>query len=82
MKKTALSLSVLLFGLFPLTSQAEVTKTLPIIEQQAQVAGFYQHQLGNTQITALLDGTNFMSPTLFKNISQDKVQEILKKYHG
>lgn len=82
MKKTALSLSVLLFGLFPLTSQAEVTKTLPIIEQQAQVAGFYQHQLGNTQITALLDGTNFMSPTLFKDISQDKVQEILKKYHA
>lgn len=50
--------------------------------QQQQVAGFYQHQLGNTQITALLDGTNFMSPALFKDISPDKVQEILKKYHA
>lgn len=64
MKKTALSLSVLLFGLFPLTSQAEVTKTLPIIEQQAQVAGFYQHQLGNTQITALLWHQLYVSHTI------------------
>lgn len=52
------------------------------IPQQQQVAGFYQHQLGNTQITALLDGTNFMLPALFKDISPDKVQEILKKYHA
>ena len=52
------------------------------IPQQQQVAGFYQHQSGNTQITALLDGTNFMSPALFKDISPDKVQEILKKYHA
>lgn len=54
------------------------------IPQQKQVAGFYQHLAGNTQITALLDGTNYMSPTLFlfKDISQDKVQEILKKYHA
>ncbi|SPL72341.1 MBL fold metallo-hydrolase [Acinetobacter stercoris] len=63
---------------------AQTQKSLPIIdiEQQPQVAGFYQHQLGSIQITALLDGTNFMSPTLFQNISQDKVHEILKKYHA
>lgn len=66
----------------PFTTQAETTKTLPIIEQQAQVTGFYQHQVGNTQITALLDGTNFISPSLFKDIPQDKLQDILKKYHA
>jgi glyoxylase-like metal-dependent hydrolase (beta-lactamase superfamily II) len=52
------------------------------IEQQKQVAGFYQHQVGDVQITALLDGTNFMSPNLFKDISQQQVQEILKKYYA
>ena len=40
------------------------------IIQQKQVAGFYQHQMGNVQITALLDGTNFMSPDMFKDISK------------
>lgn len=30
------------------------------IEQQKQVAGYYQYQSGQTQITALLDGTNFI----------------------
>lgn len=82
MKKSilAITISIALFSSF--STVAETTKTLPIIEQQAQVAGYYQHQVGNTQITALLDGTNFMSPTLFKDISQDQVHEILKKYHA
>ncbi|AWL28237.1 MBL fold metallo-hydrolase [Acinetobacter defluvii] len=81
MKKSilAITVSITLFSSF--STVAETTKTLPIIEQQSQVAGYYQHQVGNTQITALLDGTNFMSPTLFKDISQDQVHEILKKYH-
>lgn len=79
LKPLLLTLSVLTA---PFITYAETTKTLPIIEQQAQVAGYYQHQVGNTQITALLDGTNFMSPTLFKDISQDQVHEILKKYHA
>ncbi len=82
MKKSILAItaSIALFSSF--STMAETTKTLPIIEQHAQVAGYYQHQVGNTQITALLDGTNFMSPTLFKDISQDQVHEILKKYHA
>ncbi len=80
MKKSilAITVSIALFSSF--ATVAETTKTLPIIEQHAQVAGYYQHQVGNTQITALLDGTNFMSPTLFKDISQDQAHEILKKY--
>ncbi|OFW44812.1 MAG: hydrolase [Acinetobacter sp. GWC1_38_13] len=72
----------LLSSYFPLLTHAETSKTLPIIEQQKQVAGFYQHQVGDVQITALLDGTNFMSPNLFKDISQQQVQEILKKYYA
>ena len=82
MNKTALTLSISLLCFTPILAQAENTTSQTVINQQPQVAGFYQHQVGNTQITALLDGTNFMSPTLFKDISQDKVQEILKKYHA
>ncbi|KXZ68863.1 putative quorum-quenching lactonase YtnP [Acinetobacter venetianus] len=82
MKRTVLLLSVSFLSSFPLLSHAEKTKTLPIIEQQKQVAGFYQHQVGDLQITALLDGTNFMSPKLFKDISQQQVQQILKKYYA
>ena len=73
MKKSILAITVSIALFSSLSTVAETTKILPIIEQQAQVAGFYQHQVGNTQITALLDGTNFISPTLFKDISQDKV---------
>ena len=80
MKKTVLTLSILCFA--PIIAQAENTTSQTAIEQQPQVAGFYQHQVGNTQITALLDGTNFMSPTLFQDISQENVHKILKKYHA
>lgn len=72
----------LLSSYFPLLTHAETSKTLPIIEQQKQVAGYYQYQADDVQITALLDGTNFMSPNLFKDISQQQVQQILKKYYA
>lgn len=52
------------------------------IQHQKQVAGFYQHQLGNVQITALLDGTNYLSPALFKGIPAAEVIQILKKYYA
>ncbi|VTX58806.1 MBL fold metallo-hydrolase [Acinetobacter ursingii] len=61
------------------SAQANETR---IPEQQKQVAGYYQYQSGDVQITALLDGTNFMSPTLFKDIPQKQVHEILKKYYA
>jgi glyoxylase-like metal-dependent hydrolase (beta-lactamase superfamily II) len=54
----------------------------PTIQPQKQVAGYYQHQLGNVQITALLDGTNYLSPTLFKGIPAGEVTQILKKYYA
>ena len=82
MKKSILAITTAIALFSSFSTVAETTKTLPIIEQHAQVSGFYQHQVGNTQITALLDGTNFMSPTLFKDISQEQVHEILKKYHA
>ncbi len=56
------------------------TPPLTSIQTQKQVAGYYQYQAGDVQITALLDGTNFMSPKLFQNTSEKEVHEILKKY--
>lgn len=59
-----------------LTTQAAET-TIPA---QKQVAGYYHHQIGNTQITALLDGTNYLNPALFKGLSDSEKTGILKKY--
>jgi len=70
----AITTPIALFSSFP--SVAETTKTLPFIEQQAQVSGYYQYQAGDVQITALLDGTNFMSPKLFQNTPEKEVHEI------
>ena len=72
-------IALILSSISFVSSHANVNQTIP---QQPQVTGFYQHQVGNTQITALLDGTNFMSPTLFKDIPKEQVQKILKKYHA
>lgn len=52
----------------------------PTIQTQKQVAGYYHHQIGNTQITALLDGTNYLPPSMFKGLSNAEKTEILKKY--
>lgn len=82
MKRTVLLLSVSFLSSLSLLTHAETSKTLPVIEQQKQVDGYYQYQAGDVQITALLDGTNFMSPSLFKDIPQQQVQEILKKYYA
>ena len=62
-----------------LTTQAAEPIT---IQEQKQVAGYYQYEAGDVQITTLLDGTNFMSPSLFKDIPQQQVHEILKKYYA
>lgn len=80
MKNLKILLLALTFGTIPLTT-AQATETLNA-QQQKQVAGFYQHQVGHTQITALLDGTNFMSPKLFKNIPEEQIKHILKKYYA
>ena len=78
-KSIALTLLALSsFIAIPQTQAAEANS----ITQQKQVAGFYQHQLGNVQITALLDGTNYLSPALFKGISAAEVTQILKKYYA
>lgn len=52
----------------------------PTITAPKQVAGYYHHQIGNTQITALLDGTNYLNPALFKGLSDSEKTDILKKY--
>ena len=81
MKKLQPLLLALTVSSITCTAVQALTPALPI-QQQKQVAGFYQHQVGNTQITALLDGTNFVSPDLFKNISKDEIHKILNKYHA
>ncbi|ESK56197.1 hypothetical protein F990_01195 [Acinetobacter tjernbergiae DSM 14971 = CIP 107465] len=70
----------LLSSYFPLLTHAETSKTLPVIEQQKQVAGYYQHQAGDVQITALLDGTSFMPPTFLKIYQRASVSNIKKYY--
>lgn len=52
------------------------------IEQQKQVAGYYQYLSGQIQITALLDGTNYISPSLFKGLSEQQIHASLKKYYA
>lgn len=52
------------------------------IQPQKQVAGYYHHQIGNTQITALLDGTNYLNPSMFKGLSDEQKTAILKKYYA
>ena len=59
------------------TQAAETTLTAP-----KQVAGYYHHQIGNTQITALLDGTNYLNPSMFKGLNDSEKSQILKKYHA
>lgn len=59
------------------TTQAVKPTTIPT---QKQVPGYYHHQIGNTQITALLDGTNYLNPSMFKSLSNSEKTEILKKY--
>lgn len=54
-------------SLFSFTAFA-ATPPQASIEAQKQVAGYYQYQADDVQITALLAGTNFMSPSLFKDI--------------
>ncbi len=76
MKKFPLLLALAL-STTTLTTQAAEPNPIPT---QKQVAGYYHHQIGNTQITALLDGTNYLNPSLFKGLSDFDKTEILKKY--
>ena len=70
-----------LFLTLALSTTAFTTQaTEPTIAQQKQVAGYYHHQIGNTQITALLDGTNYLNPSMFKGLSDSEKTDILKKY--
>lgn len=60
-----------------IATQAVEPTTIPT---QKQVAGYYHHQIGNTQITALLDGKNYLNPSMFKGLTDSEKTEILKKY--
>lgn len=77
----SIALTLLALSSFIAIPQTQAAETKSISHQK-QVAGFYQHQLGNVQITALLDGTNYLSPALFKGIPAAEVIQILKKYYA
>lgn len=80
MKKASLTfLATLALSTF---SFAESQPASSVSEVHKQVAGFYHHQIGNTQITALLDGTNYLNPSIFKGLGEEQKTEILKKYHA
>lgn len=61
MKNIKLAIIVLSVATTAFTSAFAISPPAPI-PQQKQVSGYYQYQAGDVQITALLDGTNFMSP--------------------
>ena len=72
-----------LFLAFALSTTGLTTQAVePTIPTQKQVAGYYHHQIGHTQITALLDGTNYLNPALFKGLNDTEKSAILKKYHA
>lgn len=75
-------LTSLLFSTSFISLPAFATSPTAPIQQQQQVAGYYQYQAGHAQITALLDGTNFISPSLFKNLPEKELHNILKKYYA
>lgn len=77
MKNLKPLLIALTIGTATLTTQAAEPTT---IQAPKQVAGYYHHQMGNTQITALLDGTNYLNPSMFKGLSDSEKSDILKKY--
>ena len=82
MKTLNKSIALTILGLSSFIAMSQAQAAEPTIQPQKQVAGYYQHQLGNVQITALLDGTNYLSPALFKDIPATEVTQILKKYHA
>lgn len=71
-----------LFLAFALSTTAITTQAIepPSIPLKKQVAGYYHHQFGPYQITALLDGTNYLDRSLFKGVPEAEVSAILKKY--
>jgi glyoxylase-like metal-dependent hydrolase (beta-lactamase superfamily II) len=77
--------SSLVMSLLAVSSMVTISQTqaqpISSIQQQKQVPGYYQYSFGDYQITALLDGTNYLSKALFKNIPEAEVQQILKKYY-
>ena len=49
-------------------------------QPSSQVAGYYHQKLGGYTVTALLDGTNYLKPELFKGLSVAEQRQILQKY--
>ena len=75
-KSICFALGILIAPLSQAVTLAETAAAKP------QVAGYYQYDFGDKQITALLDGTNYLAPSLFKGLSEQESNNILKKYYA
>ncbi len=78
MKYFTSSLVVSLLALGSMTSISQTHAQIVSSTQQKQVPGYYHHNFGDYQITALLDGTNYLSKALFKDIPAAQADQILK----
>lgn len=57
-----------LFFIFTLSITTLNTQAIePTITQQKQVASYYYHQIGNPQLTALLDSTKSFNTSILNN---------------
>lgn len=64
------------------TSLAQAILPADAPPNKPQISGYYHYDFNGKQITALLDGTNYLSPSLFNGLSEQERHEILKKYHA
>ena len=71
MKRLYLACCIAIGGMH--ASFAELTTVQP-------VPGYYHQQFGQYRVTALLDGTIYLDPALFKNLNQTQKTKILSKY--
>lgn len=81
MKNTIKIACGLVLGTLQLISTSVYSLEPSLHPQQKQVAGYYHHQFGDYQITALLDGTNHLHPALFKGLDEIEKQNILAQYY-
>ena len=79
-KKLMKTLKPLFLALTLSTTAITTQAAESTISQQPHVTVYYQYEAGDVQITAPLNGTNFMSPTFLKTYQRASVSNIKKYY--
>lgn len=67
-------------GTTALPLQAADPTPTTIAQAQTQVPGYYRHQLGQIQVTALFDGVVALSPNLLTGLVAEQVQALLAQH--